>query len=191
MFFPDIENRIFWKYWRKRRKNNAGLNQALIFSQLLFFLKSNPVSVTTFRFYLANVSNLDKLEFWSSGKGLILYQPIRPLDWSKFKVFANDKLHWHFQSVKFKRKCYGNRTSRLPAFSLFPTMFLIRKKCYGNRRTSRLHAFSPFPTMFSNDFLPLSSDDSDLSGKELTLSQKTNFRLFQTRRVCRRQFEIW
>ena len=36
----------------------------------------------------------------------------------------------------------------------------------------------------------LDQSQNVLSGKELTLSQTTNFRLFQTERVCRRQFQI-
>ena len=34
-------------------------------------------------------------------------------------------------------------------------------------------------------------DFSVLNYKILTLSQTTNLRLFQTERVCRRQFQVW
>ena len=81
------------------------------------------------------------------------------------------------------------------------------KQCEKNRNCS-LRAISPFPIVFSTRFeyflpllsnLKLSSANSFIFkeceilsfGKGLTHYQKTNFRLFQTERVCRRQFQIW
>ena len=70
-------------------------------------------------------------------------------------------------------------------------------------------AFSPFPTMFSTNprknfcflnyiyfvfckcFWLGAVQTFVVWQKELTLSQTTNFRLFQTGRVCRRQFQVW
>ena len=55
-----------------------------------------------------------------------------------------------------------------------------RKQC-GKRRKCWLPAFSPFLQCVHG---------LSFSGS-LTLSQTTNFRLFQTERVCRGQFQIW
>ena len=52
----------------------------------------------------------------------------------------------------------------------------------GKKRRYPLKAFSPFPKMFSK------SHGKKFCGKGLTLSQTTNFRLFPTETVCRRQF---
>ena len=108
----------------------------------------------------------------------------------------------------------------LPSFSLFPCLTLYHtiptfdnpkenefgQRC-GKRRKCLQPAFSPSPTMFSTllkkeivilAMLNLSSANAFnlvtseiLSfGKGLTLSKTTNFRLFQTERVCRLQFQV-
>ena len=48
--------------------------------------------------------------------------------------------------------------------------------------------FLLFPQCFQMAFF--SRSFKGLHGKGLTVSQMTNFRLFQTERVCRRQFQI-
>ena len=50
-------------------------------------------------------------------------------------------------------------------------------------------AFSPFPTEFSKALFLRVVKRQDC-GKGLTHYQTTNFRLFQTERICRRQFQI-
>ena len=47
------------------------------------------------------------------------------------------------------------------------------------------------PTRQGQEVLLWSSSQIKLSFHVLTLSQTTNFRLFQTERVCRQQFQIW
>ena len=62
-----------------------------------------------------------------------------------------------------------------------------RKHC-GKRGSCFLRAISPFPTVFSKKLvdLLLTSKNQSLFGKGLTLSQTTNFRLFQTEGIYRR-----
>ena len=47
-----------------------------------------------------------------------------------------------------------------------------------------------FPAMLSKGFYHCVVKSCGLVGKGLTHYQMTNFRLFQTERVCRRQFQI-
>ena len=62
----------------------------------------------------------------------------------------------------------------------------------GKGENAGLLAFSPFSSMFSNGLSLRVVKSQDCEIKELnahlTLSQTTNFRPFQTERVCRRQF---
>ena len=46
------------------------------------------------------------------------------------------------------------------------------------------------PTMFSKGIYSLCYEKIVSFGKDLILSQMTNFSLFQTERVCRRQFQM-
>ena len=65
----------------------------------------------------------------------------------------------------------------------------------GKRRNCSLRAISPFLSVFKRLVLETCKNQGlfgkGVIGKGLTLSQTTNFRLFQTQRVCKRQFQIW
>ena len=76
-------------------------------------------------------------------------------------------------------QCTSKSSPKCWSINRFPNKPWVLRAC-------RTQAISPFPTVSSTrweNFLPFSSD--------LTLSQTTNFRLFKTERVCRRQFQIW
>ena len=71
----------------------------------------------------------------------------------------------------------------------------------GTGKIARYEQFLLFPTVFSKAFVLQTGKNQGLFGKRLnvmmvpkriqsTLSQTTNFRLFQTERLCRRQFQI-
>ena len=69
----------------------------------------------------------------------------------------------------------------------------LLKTLGGKRRNCSQRAFSPLPTVFSTlleNFLQLLTNLNLSSTNSLTHYQTTNFRLFQTERVCRRQFQI-
>ena len=67
-------------------------------------------------------------------------------------------------------------------FLLFPTMFSTYPKTnYNFLVTFMLSSTNAFKLYWSKVLL---------FGKELTISQTTNFRLIQTERVCRQQFQI-
>ena len=64
-----------------------------------------------------------------------------------------------------------------------------RKYCEKNKKKSvHYEQFFLFLTALSKDLLCRHIKAQLCSGKGLTLSQTTNFRLFQTKRVCRQQF---
>ena len=63
------------------------------------------------------------------------------------------------------------------------------KHC-GKRRNGSLQAISLFPTVFSKDFVLQTRKNQGLFRKELTHSQMTNFRLFQTERVAEDNFRF-
>ena len=68
-------------------------------------------------------------------------------------------------------------------FLLFPQCFLLNQKIV-----------SPFVNIFDIISLfaaKLEAPKIGMWDKELTHYQTTNFRLFQTKRICRRQFQIW
>ena len=79
----------------------------------------------------------------------------------------------------------------------------VSRKHYEKRRNCSLRAISPIPSVFKRLVLE-TCKNQDLFGKGLTLNiiqmycnkqslthyQMTNFRLFQTERICRRQFQI-
>ena len=78
-------------------------------------------------------------------------------------------------------------------------LVLGRIKNNGKMRKCWLPQFSPFPTMFSKAFSFRVVKNRDCVVKNsatsavlitLTRYQTTNFRLFQTERVCRRRFQI-
>ena len=60
----------------------------------------------------------------------------------------------------------------------------------GKGKMMGTNIFSFFTNVFKS-FVFQGRYKARLSGQELTLSQTTNFRLFQTERVCRRWFQIW
>ena len=92
---------------------------------------------------------------------LFLYRAQIP-DSSNLKAFADNKI---------------NATEKLKfIFGRIVNIMGQRRKCW-------LLAFSPFPTMFSTHL-------EKFLAFPLTLSQTTDFRLFQTERVCRRQFSF-
>ena len=68
------------------------------------------------------------------------------------------------------------------SFLLFPKYFLPIQKTNFN--------FLVMFTLASAIAFKLDQSEIVLFGKKFTLSQTTNFRLFQTERVCRRQFQI-
>ena len=106
------------------------------------------------------------------------------LDWLEMKGFADNKI-----KVTKKTEIWFGKGG---------------KPCWKGANSGYQH-FAPFPTMFSKGFSlrVIKSQDpgTGLNDKQwqkedyfdqlLTLSQTTNFRLFQTERVCRRQFQIW
>ena len=63
---------------------------------------------------------------------------------------------------------------------------VVEKEEKKNRET----AFTPFPTLFPKAFFVRFIKSRDRGGKQFTHYQTTNFRLFQTERLCRRQFQI-
>ena len=104
--------------------------------------------------------------------------------------------HWHLHaltlpfpkrkimdSYKFKTIADDNKCN-FKAEILFR---MGRKQC-GIRRKCWLPTFSPFRTMFSRGFIYRVFRSLDCVVKSLTHYQTTNFRLFQTERVCRQQF---
>ena len=84
---------------------------------------------------------------------------------------------------RFWKHCGKRRKCWLPAFSPFPAMFSILSK----REIIVLAIFF----LSSANVFNFRKSNSLSFDKDLTLSQTTNFRLFQTERVCRRQFQTW
>ena len=90
------------------------------------------------------------------------------LDWSKLKEFADNKMN----------------VTNIMKFVLGRV-----KNILGKGENAAYQHFLLLPKCFQK--LPFSvSSKSGLCGKELILSKTTNFRLFQTGKVCRRQFQI-
>ena len=83
----------------------------------------------------------------------------------------------------FWKHCEKRRKCWLAAFSLFLTMFPTLPKTNFN--------FSVIFILLSAYVYILDQSKISIFVNELTLSQTTNFTLFQTERVCRRQFQIW
>ena len=88
----------------------------------------------------------------------------------------------------FWKHCGKRRKCWKPAFSPFPTMFSTQSK-------TKIIIWASFILLSANTFNVVTSKilsfGKELTDHGLTLSQATNFRLFQTERVCRQQLQIW
>ena len=94
----------------------------------------------------------------------IKQQSLRTVWTPKFKAFADNKLY----KTEISKFVLGDKKKKK------------KKKNVGKEENAGYQQFLPFLTMFSEGF----------SRGSLTLSQTTNFGIFQTERVCRRQVLI-
>ena len=67
--------------------------------------------------------------------------------------------------------------------------FLLFQECFP-RFSTQISIFEPVVIVLNAKTMNLDKSRILSFGKELTLSQMLNFRLFQTERVCRRQFQF-
>ena len=93
----------------------------------------------------------------------------REVEFSPFKAIAEDKKYLNqILELSFEKNKSGNRRKSCPP---------VVSSC------SRMYLKISFLKM-------IKTLDGVEKGLTLTLSQTTNFRLFQTKRICRRQFSI-
>ena len=108
-----------------------------------------------------------------------LYQTAN-LDQSELKAFADGKLTLSI-TIKF-RLFQTERVCRFSAFSPFPTFSTLSLTEISSSVTFDMSSINAFNL---DRYKTLSF------GKELNLSQMTNFRVLQSERLYRRQFQIW
>ena len=157
--------------WPIHRGNPEFRKFSTVFSGCLS--RKNLVFIILFHFLFFSLKNFLSSDHQNSrlcGKGLTLSQ-ITNLDFSKHKKFTDDNFKFDENGIKFSK---------------------MVEKTLGKGELLIMGNFSFFP-VFSKGLKCRHLKTITCFGKScrLNLSQMTNFRLFQTQRVCKQRFRIW